>query len=177
VLTSPKTSRALRVECYHRRSWVHCRQKDYATAIEDASAAIQLFGRDHEVLLNQRAYIRALANAEAKDKEELQAGLADVNRALEMAPKHAAFVDTRGYLLHLLGDQHKALREMDRAIELTFEVQQRSYHRDPQRFREDLAVMHFHRGLVYEALGHHDQASEDFQRAEKLGYNPDAGIL
>ena len=177
VLSSPKTSRAMRVECYHRRSWVHCRQKNYVAAVEDASSAIQLYGREHEVLLNQRAYIRALANAEAKDKQELEAGLNDVNLALKRAPDNAAFLDTKGYLLHLLGNHDEALREMDRAIDLTLAAQHRFYRGDRQRVLEDLAVMHFHRGLIYEALEQHDQAKINFQQAEEFGYDPDAGVL
>jgi tetratricopeptide (TPR) repeat protein len=175
VLSSPKTGRAMRVECYHRRSWVHCRQKNYVAAVEDASSAIQLYGRDHEVLLNQRAYIRALANAEVKDKQELEAGLQDVDLALVKSPDNAAFIDTRGYLLHLLGKNEQALPVMERAIDLA--GQRRLYHGNLQRWQEDLAVMHFHRGLIYEALGQLDQARIDFLRAEELGYNPDAGVL
>lgn len=178
VLTSPKTTRGMRVECYLRRSWVHCRSKEYAAAIRDASSAIQLEGRDDPTLLNQRAYVRALANAEKQDKQELEAGLQDVERALSMTPDNAAFIDTRGYLLHLLGRNDEALREMDRAIHLTESVEQRAYHADlAERLREDLAVMYYHRGLIHETLGLKDKAIEDFQQAEEFGYNPDAGVL
>jgi tetratricopeptide (TPR) repeat protein len=178
VLTSPLPSRELRVQCFLQRSWVQCRLKNYVAAVDDISSAIQLYGRDHAVLLNQRAYIRALANAEKKDKQELQAGLEDIERALSMAPDKAAFIDTRGYLLHLLDQNKDALQEMDRAILLTKAVEQRVYRvEDGQRLREDLAVMHYHRGLIYDALGQKQEASDDFQLAEEYGYNPDAGVL
>jgi tetratricopeptide (TPR) repeat protein len=177
VLTSPKTNRGMRVRCFLHRSWVHCRLKNYAAGVDDASSAIQLYGHDDAVLLNQRAYIRALANAEKQDKQELEAGLQDVERALSLSPDKAAFIDTKGYLLHLLGQYADALREMKRAIELT-EAVQRMYHAEgAQQLRENLAVMYYHRGLIHEALGQKDEAIDDFQRAEENGYNPDAGVL
>ncbi|MEX2138962.1 MAG: hypothetical protein WD894_06850 [Pirellulales bacterium] len=178
VLTSPKPHRELRVRYYLNRSWVHCRLKNYAAAVKDSSSAIQLFGRDHEVLLNQRAYIRALANAEKQDKQELEAGLQDVERALSLEPDKPAFLDTKGYLLHLLGRNTEAETEMNRAIELTAALNQHGYAADDARqLREDLAVMHYHRGLIHDALGRKDKAIEDFQLAEEYGYNPEAGVL
>jgi tetratricopeptide (TPR) repeat protein len=178
VLTSPKTDRGNRIQCFLGRSWVHCRLKNYAAALDDASSAMELYGRDHEVLLNQRAYIRALANAEKKDQEELAAGLDDVERALSMQPDKAAFIDTRGYLLYLLGQYDEALNEMERAIALTEDVYRREYHAaDSQRLREDLAVMYYHLALIQQAKDQKRDAEASFQLAEEYGYNPEAGVL
>jgi tetratricopeptide (TPR) repeat protein len=182
VLTSPITDRVNRIRSYLGRSWVHCRQKNYAAAVEDASAAIEFDGPDHvipfEVRLNQRAYIRALANAEKRDKQDLRAGLKDVDAALTLQPENAAFIDTRGYLLYLLGEYHDALSEMKRAIALTEFAFQRVYRaEDSQKLREDLAVMYYHRGLVREALGEKLEADSDFRLAQEFGYNPEAGVL
>jgi tetratricopeptide (TPR) repeat protein len=139
---------------------------------------MELYGRDHEVLLNQRAYIRALANAEKKDQEELAAGLDDVERALSMQPDKAAFIDTRGYLLYLLGQYDEALNEMKRAIALTEDVYRREYHAaDSQRLREDLAVMYYHLALIQQAKDQKRDAEASFQLAEEYGYNPEAGVL
>jgi tetratricopeptide (TPR) repeat protein len=176
AIGSPNTRRGLREECYFHRSWVHCRLKNFGEAVNDATEVIQLAGDHHPnlaMLLNQRAYIRALANA---GKDELEAGLKDIERALAMTRENAAYIDTRGYLLHLLGRNDEALRDMNRAIDLTGAV--RLYRaNEADRLREDLAVMCYHRGLVYDALGMKDKAIEDFQMADELGYNPEAGVL
>ena len=178
VLTSPKAGPATRIRCYLGRSWVHCRQQDYVAAVADASSALELYGRDHEVLLNQRAYIRALANAEKRDQQELQAGLDDVDRALSMQPDNAAFIDTRGYLLYLLGNHDDARDEIERAIALTETQFQREYRAaDSQRLREDLAVMYYHLALILQAKDQKHDAEANFRLAEEFGYNPEAGVL
>jgi tetratricopeptide (TPR) repeat protein len=177
VLNSPKTNRALRVRCYLGRSWVNCRLKNFGDAVSDATVVIELAGEQSPalpLLLNQRAYIRALGNI---SKEELEAGLKDIERAMEMTRDNPAYIDTRGYLLHLLGRHDEALRDMNRAIKLTASVQGRVYRaEDAKKLREDLAVMFYHRGLIHEALGLKDQAEEDLQRADEFGYDPEAGV-
>jgi tetratricopeptide (TPR) repeat protein len=179
VLTSPRASQGVRLYCYHRRSWANCLLKDYAAAVDDATQAIELVGHGHRMLptfLNQRAYIRALANT---SKEELEAGLKDVEEAIAMErDDNAAFIDTRGYLLHLLGRHKEALVDIKRAIELTKGSRERAYRfNDAQELKENLAVMHHHRALIHDALGNKDEAIEDFRLAEEFGYNPDAGVL
>ncbi len=178
VLTSPKPDRDSRIRCYLGRSWILCRLKNYVAAVEDASSALELYGRDHEVFLNQRAYIRALANAEKRDEKELQAGLEDIDRALTMQPDNAAFIDTRGYLLYLIGRNDEALDEMKRAIQLTQSLYERVYHADRmQKLREDLAVMYYHLALIHQAKDQKQEAEANFRLAEEHGYNPEAGVL
>jgi tetratricopeptide (TPR) repeat protein len=174
VLRAPNTRRELRLDGYFHRSWVQCRLKDFTAAIDDITTAIEVHGRDNPVLLNQRAYIRALG------KLELEDGLADVEKAMRMTRgrPEPAYIDTKGYLLHLLGENDKALREMNRAIHLTRRLGEQSFSsEDLKQIREDLAVMHHHRGLIHEALGMKAEAAEDFQEASEKGYNPDAGVL
>jgi tetratricopeptide (TPR) repeat protein len=178
VLSSPKTDRRIRLMCYLQRSWLKCRMKEYAAAIDDASAALTLNGRDDPIVLNQRAYIRALANAEKPKQDELAAGLDDVERALGMTPGRPAFIDTKGYLLHLLGRNDEALAEMSQAIATTAAFLKRAYRAEQMdRLREDLAVMYYHRSLIYEKLGRKAEAVRDFDRALECGYDPDAGVL
>ncbi len=175
VLTSPKPRHDIRILCYFQRSWARCRLHDYPAAVADASAAIELNGRDNPTLLNQRAYIRALAN---RSKEELSAGLADVERAIAMTRENPAFIDTRGYLLHLLSRNDEALRAMTRAIELTLDERGRIYDADDvHTLTENLAVMYYHRGRVNSALGLKTEATKDFRLADEYGYDPENGVL
>jgi len=172
VLRAPKTKREIRTVGYFRRSWAHCRLQNFAAAVEDVTAAIELHGRDNPILLNQRAYIRALG------KQELEAGLKDVEQAMRMTRDNPAFIDTRGYLLHLLGRNDEALRDMDRAIRLTLPLKEPAYTSEGlKQVEEDLAVMHYHRALIYKALGLEDKAQDDFAEADRYGYDPDAGVL
>jgi tetratricopeptide (TPR) repeat protein len=152
--------------------------KNYAAAISDATSAIELAGREIPTFLNQRAYIRALANL---NKQDLEAGLRDVERAIELSRdnrENAAFIDTRGYLLYRLGRHDEALKDMERAIELMLSARDSAFlPSDFKRFKESMAVMFYHRGVIYEALGRHEEAAVDLLEADRLGYDPDAGVL
>jgi hypothetical protein len=184
VLTSPKADRQTRLRCYFHRSWANCRLQNYAASVADATEAIELLGRHDQLLptfLNQRAYIRALANT---SREELEAGLNDIERAMKMAGDNPltrdnpAFIDTRGFLRHLLGDHQNARVDMDLAINLTLHRLQRAYQFDEvEQLKKDLAVMHFHRGLIHDALGNKADAELDHREAEENGYNPAEGVL
>jgi tetratricopeptide (TPR) repeat protein len=179
VLTSPRADHGVRLLCYFHRSWANCRLQNHAEAVADATQAIELVGHGHRMLptlLNQRAYTRALANT---SKEELEAGLKDVEDAIAMGPDdNAAFIDTRGFLLHLLGRHREALVDMKQAIALTESNKLRAYRFDEdQQLKEDLAVMYHHLSLIHAALGNTEDADQNRQRAEENGYDPDAGVL
>src|SRR5262245_10067609 len=60
--------------------------------------------------LNGLAYAQALANVELDD------ALANVNKALDLAPNEPAVLDTRGFVLYRRGENEEALKEMDRAV-------------------------------------------------------------
>jgi hypothetical protein len=187
VLTSPKAERDIRLMCYYRRSWVNCRLQNHAASVDDATEAIKLLGGNDlllPTLLNQRAYIRAIANT---SREELEAGLVDINRAMQMTRENPAlvntrdnpaFIDTRGYLLHLLGQHDDALDDMDLAIGLTETRWKREYRfEEVEQIKKDLAVMHYHRALIHDARGDNVKAEIDHRKAEEYGYNPAAGVL
>jgi tetratricopeptide (TPR) repeat protein len=183
VLTSPRSGRGVRLMCYFHRSWANCRLQNHAESVADATEAIQLLGRNDQLLpmfLNQRAYIRALANANREDasRDELQAGLDDIERAMQLTPLNPAFIDTRGYLRHLLGQHDDALLDMDQAIDLTERGLQRAYRFDEaEELKRDLAVMHYHRALIYDAQGKKVEAELEHHKAQEYGYNPAEGVL
>ena len=38
--------------------------------------------------------------------------------------------------------------------------------------QRSIAVLHYHRGLVYERLGRQDEADADYRRVRELGFEP-----
>jgi tetratricopeptide (TPR) repeat protein len=173
----------LLAELYARRCWIYVRLGQGREAVDDATEAVKL--DDSSTSLNTRAYARAVCNM------ELNEGLADIEKAMQRAAQNLdvipAFLDTRGYLLHLLDRNDEALKDLNRAVAMTdqslnaFLNRQLAVDRRELPFlhelNRDLAVMLYHRGLVREALGQTKQAEQDLKRAEQLGYDPKKGIF
>ncbi len=169
------------IEAYCQRSWVFQRLGRGRESIDDANDAVKI--RPSPRNLNLRAYARAIANM------ELQEGLDDINKALaqplDNTIEFGTFLDTRGYLLHLLGRDDEALKDMDQAIAIatqerrmlihqTFRINLREADAD---LKQTLAVMYHHRGLVQEKLGHNDEAQSDLRRGKEMGYDPANGVM
>lgn len=192
-------------DAYAYRSRVAQRQGRYADAVPDLTKALELSTATEPEPWNNRAYGRALA------KVELPEALTDVERALKLLklqkPKvpdsaknaellrsyydrtEASYLDTRGYVHHLLGNQEQALADLNRALDLQENCRklfvaaaEKAELAAPQldllrkEFDHVDAVMLHHRGLVQQALGHEKEANADLQWAEELGYNPAAGV-
>ena len=105
-----------------------------------------------------------------------------------MGENNAEFLDTRGYILHLLDRNDKALKDLSRAIAMMqrtkLMVQMKLQFLAPtegnEQLREtdrNLAVMYHHRGLVNEKLGNNKDAAEDLSKANRLGYDPTQGVM
>src|SRR5262249_20618599 len=157
-------------EVYSRRSWAYVRLGRAREAIDDATQAVQL--AHSAETLNTRAYARAVLNTELKE------GLDDIDRALSEIPNNAAFLDTRGYVLHKLGRDEQALVDMDQAIAQSERERRSSLDRAAQEeFNHNLAVMYHHRGEIYQKLGQDDKAEVDLRRGETLGYDPAHGVF
>jgi len=164
-------------------------------AIDDYSSAIRLSAEDDDGPWNARAYARALARI------DLEAALEDVERAIRMRneraegegfkePAIATYLDTRGYILHLLGHEKEALTDLDKAIEQTenerelWEAKLDSSTENPDlvslqklAFEQTLAVMYHHRGEIHQAMGHDALSSHDLNKADTLGFDPDNGVF
>jgi tetratricopeptide (TPR) repeat protein len=171
-------------DVYSGRAWVFVRLGRGREAIDDATQAVKL--RPTPRYYNSRAYIRAIA------KTELFEGLADVDRAIvevgQDSREYATFLDTRGYLLHLLDRNDDALKDLNQAIEITdqqkrrllqqqFRFDMRRLQYELKQMDGDLAVMYHHRGLVQEKLGNPQDARDDLLRGAQLGYDPAKGVL
>lgn len=173
----------------------------HAAAIADLEKAQPHMPKDDPMLLNQLAYTRAVAGVDLDlalqeietvlNGVDTQAVLAtveeepinstDILRAREIL----AYVDTRGYIQHLRGEQEAALKDMDLALDLYLATDRAIFNRLAdenaraafEREQEKLhAVLLHHRGLVHQALGNEAQAEADLSKAKELGYNPKVGV-
>lgn len=169
---------------YQRRSRVFERLGKHQEAIADSTSALDIAPANmHSTLLNERAYVRALAN------RELDEALQDINRSLATAPEEAAFIDTRAYVRFRLGQYPAALEDIEKAIRLTKRlnrflifgdngprVEPQGGRISPREVQIDLAVMYHHRGEIRKKLGQTAEGEQDIRNAENMGYDPANGV-
>jgi len=164
------------------RALAHVVLENTDAALADADAAVEISGRRNPDALNHRAYIRALVG------RDLDAGLADIQAALAAGEESPEYLDTRGYLLHLLGRHQEAIDDLNRAIDESHRRRRRTAllagRADPAEIARQLrsidhglAVMHHHRGLACRAAGLEQQARQDLEVAERKGFDPSRGIF
>lgn len=152
-------------------------------AIEAAELAVRLSGAGDPEALNHRAYIRALVG------RDLSEALADIDAALAARDDEPVeFLDTRGFLLHLLGRQQEAIDQLNLAIDgmqrerrqamlLAERVDRVQLARRLRWLDHSLAVMHHHRALACQAIGLEAQAEQDFETARQKGFDPSRGVM
>ncbi len=152
-------------------------------ALATAETVVELAGENDPEALNHRAYFRALAGL------DLEAALTDIDRALDGSGGASAdLLDTRGYILHLLGRHQEGLDDLTTAIASTQDDRRQllmlAGHINPDEFAirlraldHALAVMHQHRGLACRALGLEGQAEQDLAIAQRKGFDPARGIF
>ena len=117
------------------------------------------------LVLNNLAYMRALAEV------DLEQGLREVNAALRQDPHNMMYLDTRAYLLYLLGRVNEAHQVFEKQINRSLQPFERDAARgllapDPEGHGE----VAFHRGLVHRELGDEKKAKKDFLLAQGLGF-------
>lgn len=152
-------------------------------ALADAQAVVDLATPGDPESLNLRAYTRALV------RRDLPEALADIEQALarggEESPEH---LDTRGFILHLMGRNAEAIDDLNRAIDGMQESRKRlvflagrvdgtELARRLRSIDQSLAVMHHHRGEACAAAGFARQAEQDLAIAERKGYDPTRGVF
>jgi len=93
-------------------------------------------------------------------------------------------LDTRGFINYRLGNSKAAREDLEQAVQIweqivTYQETQRlpsvrSYQSESETasYRQALAVMLYHRSLVYDQLGMSDEAKVDRERVRGLGYEP-----
>jgi len=129
------------------RGFAYSKLGESQAAIDEWDAALAL-EPDNALALNNRAYEFAL------EDRELDAALADVNRAIELEADDGNYYDTRGYIHYKLGNFTSALADFNTALDMGLEY------------------AYYGRGLVHEAKGETQDALVDYERF--LEANPDA---
>lgn len=137
----------------------------YPEAIESYSFVLAFKPNDPE-LLNNRAYARALAQL------DLEEALDDIENALATDPENESYIDTRGYLHYLLGDQKKALTDINQAMEMLRQSQ------GFEQYNPGVGEVVYHRALIYDEMDQPTEAAADYALAKKLGFKkPDKAPL
>lgn len=162
---------------------VHAVLDDAEAAISAAEMVVNLSAAGDADALNHRAYLRGLTG------RDLPAALVDIDRAIgdseESSPE---MLDTRGFVLHLLGRHREAVDQLNLAIT---GMQQNRRKLGLLAGRVDavhlacrlrgldhgMAVMLQHRALACRAIGLEEQAKQDFELAGKKGFDPTRGIF
>jgi tetratricopeptide (TPR) repeat protein len=184
-------------EAYLIRAQVRHMLRDYRGAVADYTEVRKWLSETEFGSLNERAYARALGKFELtealEDAQKAVQGLAEVEppakaptqARLEWEEGMAAYLDTRGYIFHLLGEQEKGLADLDRALDLMSNFAK--YALDPANtsgrkpgaaarlqanIHQTLGTLHHHRGLIYEALGKTTEAEADFKKRDEYGFDP-----
>jgi len=171
---------------FTERSAVYQRMDRHEEAIADLERARDLRPAGEALPLNNLAYGRARAGT------NLEQALSEVQQAIEQSadsPELYTFLDTRGYVYHLLDRNEEALADLNRAIELgeasrdadlakakAQDMPEAQLALFARMHNEHLAVLYHHRGEVNQALEHTEQAEFDLRRAGELGYSRERGI-
>lgn len=154
-------------------------------AISHCKELLQLGENDISIritALNQLAYAQALGGVELKD------ALAHVEEAIRLEGENAAMLDTRGFLHYLLGNYEAAIKDMNSAVatvEATYSMtdptdlipDQRLFASYRPRMNETIAVLRYHRALVYDKLLERAKADADRKRVRELGFEPNPSLF
>lgn len=184
------------IEAHFVRASILQQKGEFRAAIPDLDVVVQQWrdrvSRSHApsdrqqlaIALNARAYVRWLARVQP------ELARADIDEAFDLAktPDNHAFLDTRGMVHLLLGNLPEAQRDMELAVtkaevyfgdgssQLRHMMQLMVDHRREVRslavLQNELAVILYHRALVYQQLGHLPQAEADLARVVRLGFQP-----
>jgi tetratricopeptide (TPR) repeat protein len=175
-----------RVSSLRQRGLAYQRLGRHAEAIQDHQRVAELTreatASDRAEALNGLAYARAVAN------QDLEAALSEINQALELVYENAAMLDTRGFIYLLQGNFPAAQADLDQAVQgaeqdLTVLTNRKDYvdrlefERQLAGQREGVAVIRYHRALLYERLGQADAATKDLDRVRQLGHQPGPGLF
>jgi hypothetical protein len=171
------------VQPWRVRALVNVVLEDVESALAASDMVINLSAPGDPDALNHRAYIRGLVG------RDLPAALADIDRAIggseEASPE---MLDTRGFLLHLLGRHRDAVDQLNLAITGMQQNRRKlgllAGRVDPVQLacrvrvlEHGMAVMLHHRALACRAVGLEEQAKQDFDLADRKGFDPTRGIF
>lgn len=134
------------------------------------------------VLLNGLAYAQALGNVELKD------ALENIIQAINLVGENAAMLDTRGCIHFCAGNFEAAEPDLDLAVagmeheaqsqeQVRDYVDRREFERQLKEIRKSLAVIRYHRSLLYDKFSKPEAAESDRRRVRELGYAPTPSLF
>ncbi len=138
---------------------------------------------------NAPSALNGLAYAQAIGDTDLEEASKHIDEALRLAGDNAAMLDTRAFVKYRLHDSKAAREDIEPAVEqwekivTNLELHRRpgvrSYQSETERaaYRQALAVMLYHRSLIYEQLGMQDEAKVDRERVHDLGFEPNEQLF
>jgi tetratricopeptide (TPR) repeat protein len=193
-----KAALKFKFEALSSRAQIYQHLGRHGAAIADWKQIDQMSttsGIPHRALaLNGLAYARAVG------KLELKEGLANADEALKLLPGVDSILDTRGFLRYELGDYPGALEDLDKAVQGAeqfyedaekkragkprSEMDQRlmspaeQQEMEAEQSKQAVAVIRYHRSLVYDKLGREEDAKKDRARVKELiGREPDETLF
>lgn len=139
----------LYLQRYHGRGVSSDRQR----ALRDFTQAVEADGANAAAFVGRGAVY-------AQEQATLQRAVADFDRAVRLAPGSADIYNARGDLFAAIGDEQRAMRDYDRALELGGAQSYRTFYR---------------RGAIYLGAGDYVRADQSFAQAlalARLGEQP-----
>lgn len=155
-------------------------------------------GAARATFLNALAYARAVSAAslppEERSKADLEKALDEIERAIlldrgsESARKNSAMLDTRGFIRLLRSEVPQATDDLNEAVVLATQeldalktvkdyVDRQSRDDDIHLYQHGLAVMLYHRSMLWDELGETEKAAADRQQVDELGFSPDPSLF
>jgi hypothetical protein len=171
------------VQPWRVRALVNVVLDDADAALTAADMVVNLSAPGDPDALNHRAYIRGLVG------RDLPAALADIDRAIgAMEESSPEMLDTRGFLMHLAGRHEEAVDQLNLAITGMQQNRRKlgllAGRVDPVQLacrvrglEHGMAVMLHHRAMACRAVGLEEQAKQDFEMADRKGFDPTRGIF
>ena len=128
-------------------------------------------------------YLNGLAYAQALGNTDLDAALENIESAIRGAGQNAAMLDTRGFIQYRRGDLKSARADLELAVKMVEKdygkIAQGEQFLPPgplqtslKEYARSVAVIRYHRSLVYDALDKPEAAEKDLARVRELGFEP-----
>lgn len=186
--------RALALESDHL--WARIQRCEVFQHLERHAEAVRdwkkLADQHQSASAEQRAvFLNGLAYAQSLDtgkKPELDKALENITQALNLVGQNAAMLDTRGFIHYRRGNLAAAIVDLNPAVQQMEQqhkemeqtrqyLDRREFERQLQKSRKSLAVIRYHRALVFDALGMSKEAEADRQRVRELGFVPGPSLF
>lgn len=145
------------------------RHKDAKQQLAEIEQALEKSWESKANIHNTVAYYSALIGA------DLEQALERAEQAVAAEQNNAAYLDTRAYVQYRLKNYDQALLNAQQAVKLSEKDFERL--QDNVAFLKGLAVMVYHRSLIYDALGKSAEAERDRDRVRHLGFEPDQRLF